>query len=157
MPKIWASIRPFCTLLVVFFSLSLCHADFSSNFSSDVGSNFFFLLSNTSSPPTFSQPFRASGGFLNLTRDKIQTAHAIWYRQMQFVDDGFNFTFQFRIADRSAQSGDGLAFVIQPVTMGPYDPFLTNPPDFCPIGASPPGCLPDPSPESARQNNQVNE
>lgn len=156
MPKTRAPTRPFCALLVSFSLLFLCHADFSANFSSDVRSQFFFLLSNTTSPPTFAQPFGVSGGFMNLTRDKIQTAHAMWYRQMQFVDDGFNFTFQFRIPDRSGQSGDGLAFVIQPATMGPFDPFLTNPPDFCPIGASPPGCLPNPSPEYARSNNQVN-
>ena len=75
---------------------------------------------------------------------------------MQFVDDGFNFTFQFRVVDRSQFSADGFAFVIQPVTMGPFNPFLTSPPDYCPVGASPAGCEPNPPVEYRRQNNEVN-
>lgn len=147
-------------LLIVFYLVALCHADFAIDFAkpvdaASVGSKFFFLLSNTTSPPTFATPFGVSGGYLNLTRERKQTAHAMWYRHMQFVDDGFNFTFQFRIPDRSNQSGDGLAFVIQPATMGPFDQYLLNPADYCPIGASPPGCLPNPPEEYARQNNEV--
>ena len=137
--------------------VALVHADFTFDFSQSVNleSNFFFLLSNTTSPPTFSPPFGVGGGFLNLTRDRKQTAHAMWYRHLQFVDDGFNFTFKFRIPDRTANSGDGIAFVIQPATMGPFDPFLKNPADYCPIGAAPAGCLPNPPPEFARPNNEV--
>ena len=75
---------------------------------------------------------------------------------MQFVDDGFNFTFQFRVVDRSQFSADGLAFVIQPASMGPFNPYLSNPPDFCPVGASPAGCEPNVPAEYRRQNNEVN-
>jgi hypothetical protein len=143
--------RSLRVLLVAVSLVSQCLADFNFNFSSGVenfeAKTFFFLLSNTSSPPTFASPFGSSGGFLNLTTDKFQTAHAIWYRKMQFVDDGFNFTFQFRIPDGSPQSGDGLAFVVQASSMGPFDPYLVNPPDYCPVGALPAGCQPNPPKE----------
>jgi hypothetical protein len=156
MKKILAHIPAFCVLLTAFSLLSPGRADFSFNFETGkTASTFFFLLSNTTSQPTFAAPFGTSGGFLNLTREKIQTSHAMWYRDMQFVDDGFNFTFEFRIPDRSANSGDGLAFVIQPATMGPFNPFLTDPPDWCPAGASPAGCQPNPPIELQRQNNEV--
>jgi hypothetical protein len=149
--------RSVCFFLIALSIVALGHADFAFDFgkSVDLESNFFFLLSNTTSPPTFSPPFGAGGGYLNLTRDRKQTAHAMWYRHMQFVDDGFNFTFQFRIPDRTGNSGDGIAFVIQPAIMGPFDQFLKNPADYCPIGAAPAGCLPNPPPEFARQNNEV--
>ena len=39
--------------------------------------------------------------------------------------------------------------------MGPFDPFLKNPPDYCPIGAQPSGCLPNPPPDYARKNTEV--
>ena len=157
MQRFLAHIRTFCAVSIAFSLLSLGYADFNFDFSTGkTASNFFFLLSNTSSPPTFATPFGISGSFLNLTNTYRQTAHAMWYRHMQFVDDGFNFTFQFRIPDRTIRSGDGFAFVIQPATMGPFNSFLTDPPDWCPIGASPAGCQPNPPPEYQRANNEVN-
>ena len=116
MQSLRAHSRALCALAIACSVFTLCHADFNINFTSSgpkVETKFFFLLSNTTSPPTFASPFPAADGFLNLTREKKQTAHAMWYRNMQFVDDGFNFTFQFRIPDRTANSGDGLAFVVR--------------------------------------------
>jgi hypothetical protein len=153
----WTHNHSICVFLIALSIVAISHADFAFNFSTpvDLQSNFFFLLSNKTSPPTFSPPFGVVGNYLDLTKDRKQTAHAMWYRHMQFVDDGFNFTFTFRIPDKTKFSGDGIAFVIQPATMGPFDPFLKNPADYCPIGAAPAGCLPNPPPEFARPNNEV--
>ena len=113
-------------LAIAFSLFTVCHADFAFDFSvpQQMDSQFFFLLSNTTSAPTFATPFPVGGGFLNLTREKFQTAHAMWYRNMQFVDDGFNFTFQFRIPDRTNRSGDGLAFVVRAPTISFTTDFL---------------------------------
>jgi hypothetical protein len=113
-------------LAIAFSLFTVCHADFAIDFSvpQPIDNQFFFLLSNTTSAPTFAPPFPVSGGFLNLTREKFQTAHAMWYRSMQFVDDGFNFTFQFRIPDRTNRSGDGFAFVVRAPTISFTTDFL---------------------------------
>ena len=85
-----AHVSTFCVLSIAFSLLAPGHADFSFNFSTgDTASNFFFLLSNTTSRPTFAAPFGTSGQFLNLTRDKQQTAHAMWWAAACFPNQLF--------------------------------------------------------------------